>query len=160
MRSSSDHVKDREDAFRRTSEGCGSALRCAPLCFHESGSDSWHWTTREGQPGPATGRGKGRRRPADTTLPNDAAAAIAVSRLWPSPSVGTRHDFWRLNALAEVQPCLAAGEDVNVRGEWGTTPRHFAASLQLAATPAATVKLPLTEGAKVRVRNDRRSIGG
>ena len=32
-------VQDREDAFRRTSEDRGSALRCAPLCLHESGSD-------------------------------------------------------------------------------------------------------------------------
>ena len=58
-------------------------------------------------------------------------------------------DFWRLNALAEVQRCLAAGEDVNMRDEWGATPLHFAASLQ----PAATVKHLLAEGAKVGMRN-------
>ena len=59
-------------------------------------------------------------------------------------------DFWRLNALAEVQRCLAGGEAVNFRNEWGTTPLHFAASSQ----PAATVKLLLAEGAQVGVRND------
>ena len=37
-----------------------------------------------------------------------------------SPCSDWEHlDFWRLNAVAEVQRCFAAGQDVNTRGKRG-----------------------------------------
>ena len=60
------------------------------------------------------------------------------------------HDFWRLNALAEAQRCLAAGAMVEARDEGGRTPLHFAAGYNYGEN---AVQALLAGGANLEARD-------